>query len=224
MMIFILLSVAFLLKGNKASFIARSRLAIGKDAGTYRLGRLAWVVLAALMMELAFMVKGFAGLFPVFFPLLYWLIVRRERLVYPIVSTAIILFVWLATIFVVVIFSPQIYTHLYNYLHHQMIGGVLHVQTVTSHFYILYVLLSQSVIPLLVLAAVCLVRIKHRPFYRFLFFWRNTKRLTAEQIERSRLGWFFLAVGFSGILPVMIGLKQQDFYVVPTLPFFLIKG
>lgn len=222
MTMFILLSVAFLLKAGRASFINQTRLALGKKTGPYRLSRTAWVVLAALMMELAFLVKGFAGLFPIFFPFLYWLMVRRERILFPIFTTGVILVIWMVTIFVAILVSPDIYHHLYNYLHHQLIGGVLHVRTVTSHFYILYVLLLQGFIPLVVTAVICIIRLKSRPFYRYLFFWRHSKKLTAEQIERSRLGWFFLAVGVSGVLPIMLGLKQQDFYIVPTLPFFAI--
>lgn len=220
MTMFLLLSVAFLLKAGKASFIAQTRLALGKSGGGYRLSRTAWIVLAALMMELAFMVKGFAGLFPIFFPFLYWIMVRRERILFPIFTTGVILVVWMVTIFVVILASPQIYTHLYNYLHHQMIGGLLHVHTVASHFYILYALLRQSIIPICVTAVICLIRIKSRPFYRFMLFWRFRDKLTALQIERSKMGWFFLAVGMSGIVPIMFGLKQQEFYIVPTLPFF----
>ena len=222
MTIFILLSVVFLIKGGKASFVAGSRLALGKSANGYRLSRTAWVVLAAVMMELAFMIKGFGGLFPIFFPFLYWLMVRRERPLFPLFSTGVILAVWMVTLFVVIISSPDVYHHLYNYLHHQMIGGVLHVQTVTSRFYILYALLVQGAIPLTILLIFCLLRLRTRPFYHFMFYWKYRDRLTADQLNRSRQGWFFLAMGMAGILPIMLGLKQQEFYIVPTLPFFAI--
>ena len=124
------------------------------------------------------------------------------------------------TLFVVILFSPDVYSHLYNYLHHQMIGGLLHVQTVASRFYIIYVLLVQAILPLAMLSIVALFRIKSRPFYRFVFFWRGGERLTAIQVEHSKTGWLMLALGLSGVLPIMLGLKQQEFYVVPTLPFF----
>ncbi len=222
MTMFILLSVAFLLKGGRASFIAKSRLALGKQTGPYHLSRTAWIVLAAFSMELAFMVKGFGGLFPIFFPFLYWLMVRRERVLFPIFTTGVILIVWMATLFLAILIWPEVYAHLSNYLHHQMIGGILHVQTVTSRFYILYVLFVQGIIPLTVTAFICLVRIKRRPFYRFMFYWRHREKLTAVQMETSKTGWFFMALGFSGIIPIMLGLKQQEFYIVPTLPFFAI--
>ena len=69
----------------------------------------------------------------------------------------------------------------------------------------------------------CLIRIKGRPFYRYMFHWRFSDKLSAVQIERSKLGWFYLAIGLSGILPIMLGHKQQEFYIVPTLPFFAIS-
>ncbi|MBO4307492.1 MAG: phospholipid carrier-dependent glycosyltransferase [Bacteroidales bacterium] len=222
MTMFILLSIAFLLKSARASFIANSRLALGKKTGPYKLSRTAWIVFAAIMMELAFMVKGFSGLFPIFFPIFYWLIVRRERILFPVFTTVVILAVWMVTFFVAIILSPEIYQHLYDYLHHQMIGGVLHVQTVASRFYIIYVLFVQGIIPLVVTAVLCIIRIKNRPFYWHMLFWRYRDKLTASQIERAKYGWLFLAMAFSGVLPIMMGLKQQEFYIVPTLPFFAI--
>ena len=37
------------------------------------------------------------------------------------------------------------------------------------------------------------------------------------------MGWVVFALGLSGILPIMLGLKQQEFYIVPTLPFFALS-
>ena len=224
MTIFIMLSVALMLVSANGSHRARR---MRQKVVVY-----IYVVLAALSMELAFMVKGFSGLFPLFFPLLYWLVMIRvgngddqrsaviEGLRYAIMSTVVIIVVWTVTLFVVILFSPDVYSHLYNYLHHQMIGGLLHVQTVASRFYIIYVLLVQAILPLAMLSIVALFRIKSRPFYRFVFFWRGGERLTAIQVEHSKTGWLMLALGLSGVLPIMLGLKQQEFYVVPTLPFF----
>lgn len=246
MTMFVLLSVAFMFK---------SELLHGRDlrlrksfhGGDLRprkslLYKLCFLILSALAMELAFMVKGFSGLFPIFFPTLYWLIVERrtesgenpsatevrERILsrriqafkYAIFSTAVIVMVWIVTLSIVIINSPEVYNHLYNYLHHQMIGGVLHVQTVSSRFYIVYVLVLQAIIPLLIIGIISLLRIKSRPFYHFMFYRYFEQKLTALQVERSKRGWLFLAVGLSGILPIMLGLKQQEFYIVPTLPFF----
>lgn len=222
MSIFILLSVAFMLKGSKAASVASKRKAVGRSAGSYGVTRMTWFVLAAVMMELAFLVKGFAGLFPVVFPLLYWLLVRREKIMNAIRETSIIVIVWFVTLGFVVLFSHEVYNHLYNYLHHQLIGGVLHVRTVASHFYILYAFAKQAVIPVSIIVLVSLIRIRKRPVYRYLFFWRHKNKLTADQMERARFGWFYVALGLSGVIPIMMGLKQQEFYLVPTLPFFAI--
>lgn len=224
MTIFVLLSVVFLMKGRNLAFILTSLQAVGKDvrAGNYHLGRAGWTILAALMMELAFMVKGVMGLFPFFFPLLYWFFVRREKVIFPISSMLIILFTWAITLFIVVLSSHEVYEHIYNYLHHQLIGGVLHVRTVASRFYIVGVLLVQMVIPIGILAVLSLIRIKQHPLMRYVFFWRNKSKMTADQKRNAQMGWFFAAVGVSGVLPIMLGFKQQEFYLVPTLPFFAI--
>lgn len=220
MTIFVMLSVVFLIKSEKATAVIRMRVAVSKAATTYMISQVVWVALAAIAMELAFMVKGFSGLFPIVLPLFFWLIVNREGAFYPWISMGFILLVWIVTMFVVVFISPDVYHHLYNYLHHQMIGGLLHVQTVASRFYIIYVLVVQAALPLAILAIISLLRIKSRPFYRFMLFWRHSEKLTAVEVEHSRMGWMMLALGLSGILPIMLGLKQQEFYIVPTLPFF----
>lgn len=220
MTIFIMLSVAFLFKAQKAQFLGKTLPSSQKRQRKNRFARYLWVIVAALMMELAFMIKGFAGLFPIFFPFFYWLLVRRERIIYPIINTVLILVVWMVTLFIVVILSPTVYDVLYNYIHNQMIGGVLYVQTVTTRFWILHALVLQGAIPLAIAVIICLIRIKHRPFYRFMFYWRHKDQLTVDQAMRARTGWFFLCFGLSGLLPIMLGLKQQEFYLVPTLPFF----
>lgn len=222
MTMFVMLSVVFLFKSYKALDVVKMRTVVSKPARVYMIYRVIWIVLAALAMEMAFMVKGFSGLFPIFVPIIHWLIVKREKLENFLVTTTIILGVWMITLLTAIFFSPEIYEHLYNYIHHQMIGGVLHVQTVSSRFYILYVLVVQALLPLAFLAIVSLIRIKNRPFYRFMFFWRYSNKLTAIQMEHSRMGWVMLVIGLSGVLPIMLGLKQQEFYIVPTLPFFAI--
>lgn len=224
MTMFILLSVVFLLKSFKISTVIRMHKAVSKSVACLHLYLAGWLVLAALAMEMAFMVKGFSGLFPIVLPLLYWLFLRRDKIINPIIATAIIVMVWIVTIFTVILFSPDIYQHLYNYIHHQMIGGLLHVQTVTSRFYIIYVLVVQLVVPLSIIFVLSLIRIKNRPFYRYIFYFRNRKKLTALQAEYSSIGWMTFALGLSGILPIMLGFKQHEFYIVPTLPFFALAS
>jgi hypothetical protein len=41
---------------------------------------------------------------------------------------------------------------------------------------------------------------------------------TDERMRRA--GWFFLLVGLSGSLPIMVSAKQHVYYVLPSLPFF----
>ena len=224
MTIFVLLAVAFLMKGRNLSFKAVARKAAGKRAGRYRLGRASWTVLAALMMELAFMVKGVMGLFPVFFPMLYWTCMRRENVGKPIMATLLILVTWSATLFVVISISKNVYLHLYDYLHHQLIGGVLHVRTVSSRFYILYSLLLQMIIPVAMIALLALLRMRRRSVFKYLAFWRWKNTLTADEFRNSQMSLFFALFGLVGVLPIMIGFKQQSFYLVPVLPFFALSA
>ncbi len=224
MTIFVLLSVVFLMKGRNLAFVLASMQAAGRKVrvANYHLGRIGWTILAALMMELAFMVKGVTGLFPIFFPLMYWFFVRREKITIPICAMLVVFFTWAITLFVVMLSSQDVYDHIYNYLHNQLIGGVLHVRTVASRFFIFGVLVVQMVIPICILAVLSLLRFKQHPLMRYIFFWRNKSKMTANQKHNAQMGWFFAAVGVSGVFPIMLGFKQQEFYLVPTLPFFAI--
>lgn len=236
MTLFVELAIIFVLLGRNAATrsVARhvkrgggSRNAVQVIFTAYPPMRIVYAVLAAVMLELAFMVKGVMGLFPILFPLIYWVFTKRERLLCPLFSVGVMLGTWVLSVFAVVLFSPTVYGHLYEYLHHQLIGGVLHVQTVASHIYILYVLVVQLAIPLSVFAVLALIRIRKMPVGSVLFYGKRAKKrkvtLTAEQLNRSRMGWVFFTTGMAGVLPIMLGLKQQDFYIVPTLPFFAIS-
>ncbi|MCR4829505.1 MAG: hypothetical protein K5864_08590 [Bacteroidales bacterium] len=237
MTLFVELAVVFILLGRNAATraVARhvkrggsaKRNAVHVIFTAYPPIRIVCAVLAALMLEMAFMVKGVMGIFPIIFPLIYWLFTRRERLLCPLFSVGVMVGTWILSLFAVMLFSPTVYFHLYNYLHHQLIGGVLHVQTVASHLYILYVLVVQLAIPLSVMIVLALIRARKMPLSSVLFYGKlRTKRkvnLTAEQINLSRMGWVFFTTGMVGVLPIMLGLKQQDFYIVPTLPFFAIS-
>lgn len=212
MTVFILLSVAFLLLAHPT-----------EDAVGLTPRRMLLVFASAIMMELAFLTKGFPGIFPLLFPLIYWFFGRKEKIMYPIADMMGIVSVWGISLLLCIIFLPGTGETLSYYLHHQLIGGVRHVQTVASHFYILYALVVQMALAVVLTIVVVAVRLKHRSFSQHFFYWKHRDELTEDELRHIRCFYRFLFLGLAGVLPIMLGLKQQDFYLIGTLPFFALS-
>ncbi len=169
-----------------------------------------WLVLSAMALFLAFLTKGFTGLFPLVFPILYCIFDDKRRWIQGPIDT-LLLFVTLAVLSgVMFLVFPPSFAYLKDYINLQVIGGGLHETTVTSRLYIVFSLLLQLIAPLLIIATILIMskiinKEKHKIF-EFPF-------------DKA---WFyiFLILGLVGVLPIMVSVKQRDFYILAALPFF----
>ena len=53
---------------------------------------------------------------------------------------------------------------------------------------------------------------------------KNIKLTIRNKIDRQKSKWafVFIALGLSGVIPIMISMKQSSFYILATIPFFSI--
>lgn len=168
------------------------------------------LVLSGIPLLFAFLSKGFTGLFPLAFPLIYTLFDERRPLARGVLDTLLLLGVVGALSGLVFLLFPASLPYLEDYLRLQVIGGGLHEATVSSRFFIVVKLLEQMLLPCLVLLALYLV-VKVSTRKREMAF--------AFGFDRK---WLFtwLVLGLSGVLPIMVSVKQSGFYMVSALPFF----
>lgn len=167
--------------------------------------RFLWIPLAGLSLLLAFMIKGLTGLFPLMF--LFWgfLFLPGYSFKRMIVDTSLLVFSFTVGISLMFWIWPDSYTYLQLYFEKQLVTSLTAVQDVDSRFFIVFRLFKE-LIPSFILLLV-----------GFLLFRKN-------RIKNPSLQWIsiFLCLGLSGVLPVMISLKQSGFYILATFPFFAI--
>lgn len=169
-----------------------------------------WLLLASVSLFAAFLSKGFTGVFPMVFPIIYCLFDDKRRWIQGPIDT-LLLIVMLAVLSGVMFLAfPASFNYLKEYISLQVIGGGLHEATVSTRFHIVFGLLQQLVIPILIVAILFIIR-------RIA----KTNQIKVFEFPPDRK-WFFmyLIVGLTGVLPIMLSVKQRDFYMLAAMPFF----
>lgn len=162
-----------------------------------------YLILAGFSLFLAFLSKGLPGLFPLSIP--FWMFVFRINAKFKsfITNSLVLLFTLVLLFLFTFLIFPDSYLFFQNYWQKQIVGSIQSVETVSSRFFILFRLFNE-LIPSIVIG--------------LLFFIAYPKiQMTSE---RKKWFMFFLGLALSGVVPIMISLKQSGFYIVPTFPFF----
>ena len=168
-----------------------------------------WLILSALALLLAFLSKGFTGLFPLVFPILYCAFDQKRRWIQGPIDSLILLVSLAAFAGVMFLVCPGSFTYLKEYVQLQVIGGGLHEATVSSRFYIVLSLLQQLIIPCVITIILVICKVKNK-----------TNRKVFEFPPDKAWFYIFLFLGLLGVLPIMVSVKQRDFYMLAALPFF----
>ena len=103
------------------------------------------------------------------------------------------------------LFVPEAIVSLTNYYEAQLVHSLTKVDIISSRFWIIWSLIQQ-LIPVLLLAFLILI----------------VARKGVGKLKPTGTFWYLIAIGFSGVLPMLISLKQRDFYIVSAYPFFVL--
>ena len=190
MSVFVLLSVCLMIVG-------------------YQRNHKIWLLLSAFTLLLAFLSKGFTGLFPLVFPVLYCAFDPKRRWIQGPIDTFLLMVTLSLLSGVMFLVFPASFAYLKDYFNLQVIGGGLHEVTATSRFYIVFALLQQLAIPCVLALVLVICKTKCKV---------NSKVFEFPPDK----AWFygFLILGLLGVLPIMVSVKQRDFYMLAALPFF----
>ncbi len=171
--------------------------------------RFIFLTLTGIMLALALLSKGPVALFPWSFPIILWFCIRRKTLRYSIIDTSFIILSTLLPIVLLMFFSSAAKESLFGYLDVQVINSLKNIATVDSRFWILQKLLKQITMPLILL---------------LIIYFRGSRMKfdSALNYPKRRMQLAFILLALSGILPIMISMKQSGFYVLGTFPFFAI--
>ena len=166
------------------------------------------IFMASIFIFLAFLSKGVVGLFPlVIFLLLF--VTHKKVSIGTILKNSTMLFGGVLFFFILIFFfSENGTTYLVKYFEAQLINGMQNEHTVSYRANIV-VKLFYELIPILLFTIIGYVLI--------------SKKQRSTYSKEKKWSLFFLLLGLSGVLPIMISLKQASFYIIPSLPFFAIS-
>lgn len=164
-------------------------------------------LIAGLFVFLATMSKGLPGFFPIAVPVLYWLIVRKTTFKKTIFQTLAIMVV--PVIAYAILFNlPESRESLSFYLFGRVLNRINQDPTVGNRFFILYRLLMELLPQIIITAAIVIVA--------------RMRKDKAVIINQRPTALFFILIGLSASVPLMLTLVQKGFYFVPSLPYFAI--
>ena len=169
-----------------------------------------WLFLAGITLFAAFLSKGFTGLFPLVFPIIYCIFDDKRRWIQGPIDTLLLMVTVAVLSGVMFLVFPPSFAYLKDYINLQVIGGGLHEATVSTRFYIVFSLLLQLIAPLVIFSIILIMsKIINKDKHKVFEFAPDKKHFFS-----------FLILGLTGVLPIMLSVKQRDFYMLAALPFF----
>jgi 4-amino-4-deoxy-L-arabinose transferase-like glycosyltransferase len=168
-----------------------------------------FIILSGFMLALGFLTKGFVAFFPWTFPFLLWLILKQKSCSKMAIDSAGLIFFTIAPLILISLVSASARVDLHKYIDNQVIDSIRHAVTVKSRFDIVERLLFELV-PAAVLSSFLLIRAYIR---------KTPSILPKANIKKALV---FVILGLTGVLPIMISMKQSGFYIIPAYPFFAI--
>ncbi len=164
------------------------------------------LALAGMIIAGAFMTKGPLGLFPLAFPFFWHITSGSNRKFRFLIRDS--LFVSLGALFIMslMLISKDAIAVIDSYWTKQVVKSISNITTVKSRFYIVMVFFIQLALPLLLALVIRLFN----------------KGLSPNKKTLSRSLTFGL-FSLSAIIPMIVSLKQSDYYSTPAYPFAAIS-
>ena len=251
-----------ILENTMNIFVASSVFFLIKNIRT---NDLVYIMISGVCLSLAFLSKGFTGLFPLSFFFLYYLVFPSMTFKEMIRRTLLLIASTLTPFLLLYVFYPPAIDSLSEYINVQVIDSLKNVQTTNNRFsittrlfnymkfihlftilsvfvYIVYlfrrkVLDNIFLILMTILFISCLVielfvdtdrnflYIYNYVFLLLFLIYQSRSSIESNIISSASIRWiiFFMLLGFSGVLPMIISLKQGGFYILTALPYFVIS-
>jgi 4-amino-4-deoxy-L-arabinose transferase-like glycosyltransferase len=169
-----------------------------------------YISIAGISLILSFLSKGFTGLYPLITIVLYHLIVKKIPLKKLAIYNAILVGSFCLIILLYVL-DQHAADNIKNYVNTQVLAALKGERTENiqiNRFYIVKALFQTSILPLaltLIISLISYFRYGARGFFNY----------------RKRF-LFFVILGLSGVLPMMVSQKQGAYYLLTTIPYFSI--
>lgn len=179
---------------------------------TYSLSkkRILFIFLAGLSLTIGFSVKGFVAFFPLSFPFIYWLVIRKTNFLRMLTDSILIFLFSIIPILLSIYLSQDVKDYFDHYFEIQIIGGLQNSITVNSRFYILGRFFSELIFSFIILGIYFLVhklKIRKNPL---------------KNNENNKKALLMFLFSLTAVLPILLSMKQSGFYLLPAFPFVVI--
>lgn len=170
-----------------------------------------WCLLAGILLTfLASFSKGIQGLFPLMTPLIYSLVYDHKLSSRKAWAYAFLVFIGVAAIYGALMISNEVQESYRMYFEQRFVDfpKTKHANT-DNRFKLLYHLVIELVIPILLAGSILLFSRMNNPLKQKIHFPLHENTL------------FFLLVGISASLPLMITFEQRGFYLNTSMPYYI---
>lgn len=168
------------------------------------------ILIAAILLLLSFLSKGFPGLYPLGFYFCCW-VSGRCRFNTMVLKTALILLLTTTIFFLLFFISRDSFQSITSYFKIQLIYSFSEYHQEDARLGMLYDIFQQLIICL----SFCLLII--------MIYYRKVFRIFKEGKMDIQLFLMMLFIAFSASLPLLISPKLYAYYLVPSMPFFAIS-
>lgn len=197
------------LENTMSVFVCISLLCYFKSLKAQYWRQYIYLILCGVNLLLAFLTKGFTGIYLLSLPVLFAFLSNKIVLLEGIKQAVIIVLGMTVPLLILGVFDEAVFNSLGIYLKNQVVNSIQNIETVDSRFAILgYFLGGIKKVLLLAILIFVVARL-------FKFSFDKTKRNAIETFP------LFILV-LAGVLPVMISLKQHTIYIITVYPIFVI--
>ncbi len=174
------------------------------------------LIIAALLLVLSFLTKGFVGLFPLAFLAIYSLVFRRDAFLKMLFNSTLLFFFFSGIFGILFLLQPEAIDSLKNYLDIQVFASLKGERRLYYFRENRFFIIGQMFIVLLPMLLATIVNI-------LLVKWQKKTNLSIQTVFKSyeaKMALVFLLTGLSASLPIIISPRQALPYLLPSIPFF----
>lgn len=168
-----------------------------------------FLIFAGVFIALGFLTKGFVALFPLSFFFIYFLVFRKISFFSMILRTLLLIASSICPLILLFLVHPQAFVAIQDYISIQVINSLNNIVTVESRFFIVKRLLSELLVVFGLLTILYL-------------FTRNKGEKLDIEVSQKKWALFFILFGLTGVLPIMVSMKQSGYYILSSYPLIII--
>jgi hypothetical protein len=172
-------------------------------------------LLSSFLIFLAVLTKGVVGLFPLGIFFGEWLILKKISFIEMVKKTLFATFLLAFYFLILFYFSPKAFYFFHQYIDIQLLRSLRGERELTDdgNRFLLLIRLLQELIPMFLMYGI----------FKITLFFKNKKTFFAKKIHSEQV-IFWLYIGLSASLPMLVSPKQHAYYLVPSLPYFAIAA